>query len=231
MLDSIVLYRGVLQARSQDTALSARPREETGGMSEKGHELREQPLTWTWTETWNWAGGGLKQGRLRWEKLGRPRADCDGGEGGAGEGWETVWCSLSQSRGWAGCCCCCCCCWFVCVCVCVCVWTSRYNNAELYAMCDVFGLSGRVVERARQRDKRRKKREARTEDGAEKARTRLILFLASPHCCSVAVSASCVCACVCCGSFWRWSLLQWGTLKSRTSLSSLVVEEAVSMQH
>lgn len=48
MPDSIVLVV-CCEGGSQDTALSTRPREETGGMSEKGHELREQPLTWTWT--------------------------------------------------------------------------------------------------------------------------------------------------------------------------------------
>lgn len=116
-----------------------------------------------------------------------------------------------------------------------CLSTSRHTtmpSSSLGAMSSVFWVG--LWKRARQRDKRmgkKKKRETRTEDGAERARTRLILFLASPPCCSVAVSAS-----------WGLRLrLLWfvlapvsvamGTLKSRTSLSSLVVEEAVSMQH
>lgn len=81
------------------------------------------------------------------------------------------------------------------------------------------------------RGRGKKKRDLDRRWSRERARTRLILFLASPPCCSVAVSAS-----------WGLRLrLLWfvlasvsvamGTLKSRTSLSSLVVEEAVSMQH
>lgn len=30
-----------------------------------------------------------------------------------------------------------------------CLSTSRHNNAELFARCDVFGLSGRVVEESK----------------------------------------------------------------------------------
>lgn len=46
-------------------------------MSGKGHELREQPLTWTW----NLGRWKIKAERLRWEKLGIPLIGCEeGGE-------------------------------------------------------------------------------------------------------------------------------------------------------
>lgn len=69
MLDSIVVWCGC-ERGSQDTALSTRPRGETGGMSENGHELREQPLTWTWT--WN-LDLGTRRDQIRAAKVGETR--------------------------------------------------------------------------------------------------------------------------------------------------------------
>lgn len=117
-------------------------------------------------------------------------------------------------------------------CSCLSVDVETHNNAGLYATCDVFGLLVGLWEKSktRQRDRGEKKRDQdrRWSRGGQNKTDSLSRVPSLLQCCRVCVL----------GLRLRllWFVLAlvsvaMGTLKSRTSLSSLVVEEAVSMQH
>lgn len=115
---------------------------------------------------------------------------------------------------------------------CLSVDVETHNNAELYATCDVFGLLVGLWKRARQdnvtEEKKRETQDRRWSREGQNKTDSLSRVPSLLQCCRVCVL----------GLRLRllWFVLAlvsvaMGTLKSRTSLSSLVVEEAVSMQH